>query len=62
MGEAKDPIENNALAQILHDEEEDYDNGKVRKKLKRMLKDHKTLLYPNCKQGYKKLGSTLELL
>ncbi|KAL5670177.1 hypothetical protein ACJX0J_022398, partial [Zea mays] len=24
---AKDPIENNALAQILHDEEEDYDNG-----------------------------------
>jgi hypothetical protein len=31
MGEAKDPIENNALAQILHDEEEDYDNGNVRK-------------------------------
>ena len=27
-----------------------------------MLKDHKTLLYPNCEDGQKKLGSTLELL
>ena len=27
-----------------------------------MLKDHKKLLYPNCKNGLKKLGSTLELL
>ena len=27
-----------------------------------MLRDHKTLLYPNCEDGYKKLGTTLELL
>jgi hypothetical protein len=27
-----------------------------------MLDDHKKLLYPNCKDGQKKLGSTLELL
>jgi hypothetical protein len=27
-----------------------------------MLEDHKKLLYPNCKDGQKKLGSTLELL
>jgi hypothetical protein len=27
-----------------------------------MLEDHNKLLYPNCKDGHKKLGSTLELL
>jgi hypothetical protein len=27
-----------------------------------MLDDHKKLMYPNCKYGQKKLGSTLELL
>jgi hypothetical protein len=27
-----------------------------------MLQDHKKLLYPNCEDGQKKLGSTLELL
>ena len=28
----------------------------------RMLEDHNKLLYPNCENGLKKLGSTLELL
>ena len=27
-----------------------------------MLENHKKLLYPNCKQGLKKLGTTLEIL
>jgi hypothetical protein len=27
-----------------------------------MLEDHKKSLYPNCQNGLKKLGSTLELL
>ena len=27
-----------------------------------MLEDHKKLLYPNCEDGQKKLGTTLELL
>ena len=27
-----------------------------------MLKDHKTLLYPNCEDGSTKLGTTMELL
>ena len=27
-----------------------------------MLEDHKKLLYPNCKDDNKKLGTTLELL
>ena len=31
-------------------------------KLERMLEDHKKLLYPNCEDGQKKLGTTLELL
>ena len=31
-------------------------------KLERMLADHSKLLYPNCENGQKKLGSTLELL
>ena len=30
--------------------------------LKHMLEDYRTLLYPDCKQGQKKLGTTLELL
>ena len=33
-----------------------------RLKLERMLEDHKKLLYPNCEDGQKKLGTTLELL
>src|SRR5574344_183517 len=32
------------------------------RKIQRMLQDHKTDLYPDCKEGLKKLGSTLELL
>ena len=31
-------------------------------KFEMMLKDHKKLLYPNCKQGLKKLGTTPEML
>src|SRR3990170_607554 len=35
---------------------------KEKKKLQRMLEDHKKLLYPNCEADKKKLGTTLELL
>ena len=28
----------------------------------RMLEDHRKMLYPDCKQGLKKLGTTLEML
>ena len=48
MGEAGFE-ENYALAQMLCDKEKDCENKKDRKKLERMLEDHKTLLYPNCK-------------
>ena len=42
--------------------EEVYETKKELRDLKRMLEDYKTLLYPCCKQGQKKLGTTLELL
>ena len=35
---------------------------KESKKFEKMLDDHKKLLYPECKQGLKKLGSTLEMM
>jgi hypothetical protein len=35
---------------------------KEKKKLNHMLVNHKTLLYPTCEEGQKKLGTTLELL
>jgi hypothetical protein len=31
-------------------------------KLRRMIEDHRKLLYPDCKQGHKKLGTILEML
>jgi hypothetical protein len=35
---------------------------KERLQFEQMLQDHKKLLYPNCEDGQKKLGNTLELL
>jgi hypothetical protein len=35
---------------------------KESKKFEKMLDDHKKLLYPECKQGLKKLGSALEMM
>ena len=39
-----------------------YGSENERLKLERMLEDHNKLLYPNCEDGQKKLGTTLELL
>ena len=44
------------------DSQRDSETLKESKKFEKMLKDHKKLLYPNCKQGLKKLGTTLEML
>ena len=35
---------------------------KESKKFAMMLEDHKKILYPDCKQGIKKLGTTLEMM
>lgn len=50
------------LGQMLYDEERECESEKVRKKLQRMLQDHKTLLYPDCNKEHKKLDNTLTLL
>ena len=50
------------LGQILVDAQRDSETLKESKKFKMMLEDHKKLLYPNCKQRLKKLGTTLEKL
>jgi hypothetical protein len=50
------------LGQVIGDAQIDYKSEKEREKLERMLDDRKKNLYPNCKDGQKKLGSTLELL
>jgi hypothetical protein len=62
MGEANHEDSTDDLAQMLHDAKEDCDNERGRKKLERMLQDNRTLLYPDCKDGLKKLRTTLELL
>jgi hypothetical protein len=36
--------------------------GEGAKKFERMLEDHKKSMFPYCKEGHKKLGSTLEML
>ena len=35
---------------------------KESKKFEKMLEDHRKMLYLDCKQGLKKLGTTLEML
>jgi hypothetical protein len=47
---------------MLHEAEVVCETVKESKDLKCMLEDYRILLYPDCKQGYKKLGTTLELL
>ena len=50
------------LGQMLREAEEVCETEKESRDLKRMLEDYRILLYPDCKQGHKKFGTTLELL
>ena len=50
------------LGQILRETEEGCETEKESRDLKCMLEDYRILLYPDCKQGQKKLGTILELL
>jgi hypothetical protein len=50
------------LGQVLKDAQRDCENDNENTKLRRMIEDHRKLLYPDCKQGHKKLGTTLEML
>ena len=66
MAEAEEDAEGHVveddLGQMLREVEEVYKIEKESRDLKRMLEDYRTLLYPDCKQGQKKLGTTVELL
>jgi hypothetical protein len=66
MDEAKEnaaeELPHDELGQVLLDAQKDSEIMKDSKKFEKMLEDHKKLLDPDCKQGHKKLGSTLELL
>jgi hypothetical protein len=50
------------LGQVLKDAQRDCENDNEKAKLHRMIEDDRKLLYPDCKQGHKKLGTTLEML
>ena len=50
------------LVRTIDDARRDCETAKEKEKFDRMLDDHKKALYPNCENGLKKLGSTLELL
>jgi hypothetical protein len=48
---------------VLREAKENHgEKVKESKKFERMLEDHMKPLYPYCKKGHKKLGSTLEML
>ena len=50
------------LRRVIHDAQINCESENERLKLERMLEDHRKLLYPNCEDGQKMQGTTLELL
>jgi hypothetical protein len=50
------------LGRAILDAKINCGSEKERLKLEKILEDHNKLLYPNCEDGQKKLGTTLELL
>ena len=60
--EAADGPADDDLGRAITDAKEECETEKEKEKLEQMLKDHKTLLYPTCEDGHKKLGTTLDLL
>ena len=65
MEEDEEPIvdePDDDLSRAINDAHINCESQNERLKLERMLEDHRKLLYPNCEDGQKKLGTTLELL
>src|SRR3954468_23455268 len=50
------------LGRVIADAKGECDRERERLKFEQMLEDHNKLMYPNCEDGHKKLGSTLEFL
>jgi len=51
-----------ALGDAICDTQRECKSENEKAKFKRMLEDHRKLLYPTAEDGQKKLGTTLELL
>ena len=65
MGEAEEEAHDEPaddLGRTIADTRRDCETDKEREKFDHMLEDHKKVLYPNCENDLKKLGSILELL
>ena len=65
MGEAEEEVSDEPaddLGRAIIDAKRNCKSEKERLKLEHMLEDHKKLLYPNCEDDKKELGTTLELL
>jgi hypothetical protein len=66
MGEPEEDAEAHVaeddLGRILHEAAEVCETKKESSDLKCMLEDYRILLCPDCNQGHKKMGTTLELL
>ena len=50
------------LGQALHNVRAHWESEMERLKFQKMLEDHRKLLYPDCENGLKMIGTTLELL
>jgi len=59
---AEDMAADDALGDAIRDAQRECESEKEKAKFKRMLKDHRKLLYPTAEDGLKKLGTTLKLL
>ena len=59
--EAEGHVAEDDFGHILREAEEVCETKKESRDLKCMLEDYRILLYPDCKQGHKWLGTTLEL-
>ena len=67
MGEAEEEVgaedePTDDLGQAIRDAQRKCKSEKEKIKFEHMLEDHKKWIYPNCEEGQKKLGTTLELL
>src|SRR4051812_39882111 len=50
------------LGRVISDARRECNTDFEKLKLEAMLEDHKKLMYPNCEDGSRQLGTTLELL
>ena len=66
MGEPEEDTEGhvveNDLGQMLPEAEKVCETEKESRDLKHMLEDYRTLLYPDCKQGQKKIGYHIKIV